>query len=233
MMKKIFLLLPFCTIALSACTRAKYPQAPVVHEFKTQELMTSQDTLNSSYSNISITNGTGASITSSGVFIASYDINDCSACFGSVMAGDNVAGAMIEPVAFGAGQTIQIGQNYLYNLIYNGITVVRNTVGTPPCLLPGCSWNGDTPIAGWCISLNVMSRQSSYTHSNYSNGLNTPANVVPFSGAGNSAPFDYKFDLIDPATLATGGSCLGLVVCDDTTLTCRVSSSQDQRFQAY
>lgn len=197
-------------------------------------LMTAHDAKNLASSNISITNLSGSPITASGLFISSFDINDCSACFGGVVSGDNVGGAMISPVTFEANQKLAIGQNYLYNMIYNGIYYIKNTVGSSPCSLPGCTWPGDDPnVNGWCISINVISPNSNYTYSNYINGSNPPANVPAYSNAGNSIPFDYKYDLFDPSTLGSGSSCLGLITCNDKTLTCQVANAQNQSFRPY
>ncbi|MCL5272247.1 MAG: hypothetical protein M1486_02840 [Gammaproteobacteria bacterium] len=197
-------------------------------------LMTAGDMQGRDLSNITITNRTGFPITVSGLFIASFDINDCSSCFGGVVSGDNLGGAVVSPVTFKVNQSLPIGQNYLYNMLYNGIYYIKNTVGSSPCSLPGCSWPGDDPnVKGWCISINVVSPNSRYTYSNYTNGSNPPANVPAYSNAGNSTPFNYKYDLIDPATLGAGNTCLGLITCNDQTLTCQVATAQDQSFQPY
>lgn len=197
-------------------------------------LMTASDLESSSLSNISITNLTNMSITASGLFIASFDINDCSSCYGNIVSGDNLAGAVVSNVVFKPKQSVSIGQNYLYNMIYNGIYFIKETIGASPCSLPGCSWPGDEPnVKGWCITINVISRNSNYTYSNYTTGSNLPANTPAYSVAGNSMPFDYKYDLIDPNTLGTGNACLGLITCNDKTLTCSVSTPQNISFQSY
>jgi hypothetical protein len=197
-------------------------------------LMTVRDVQNNTLSNISISNHAGQSVDTAGLYIASYDVNDCSACFGNVTAGDNVGGTVITPVTFKPNQTLPIGQNYLYNMIYNGIYFIKQTVGSSPCSLPGCSWPGDDPnVNGWCISINVISRHSSYTYSNYVNGSNPPANAPAYAQAGNSNAFDYKYSLINPNTLGTGNACFGPIVCDDKTLTCHVNTAQNESFQPY
>lgn len=196
--------------------------------------MTASDIQSTGLSNITITNQINASITVSGLFIASFDVNDCSACFGNVVSGDNLGGAVVSPLTFKANQTLPIGQNYLYNMLYNGIYYIKNTVGSSPCALPGCSWPGDDPnIRGWCVTINVISPNSSYTYSNYTNGSNSPANAPAYSAAGNSIPFDYKYDLIDPGRLGAGNACLGLITCNDQTLTCKVVTPQNESFQPY
>ncbi|OFZ31290.1 MAG: hypothetical protein A2622_01490 [Bdellovibrionales bacterium RIFCSPHIGHO2_01_FULL_40_29] len=233
MIKKLILFFSFCitATALISCTDSSGPYA--ASHFTTNQLMTAQDAVNSASSNISITNAAGAAITASGLYIASYDINDCSACYGSLYSGNNTTGALVESVSFEAGQSIEIGQNYLYNLLYSGISVMQLNGVPPPCQLPGCSWSGDTPMTGWCLTLGVMSRNSAYTFSSYTNGSLPAANVVPFGQAVTSIPFNYKFDLIDPLTLGAGNACLGPIVCDDRTLNCSVSSRQNQSFQVY
>lgn len=200
----------------------------------TYALMTARDMAVGGSSNISITNNTSQPITVSGLFIASYDINDCSACFGSVVSGDNVGGAVITPATFKTNQSIPIGQNYLYNMLYNGIYYIRTTVGSSPCNLPGCSWPGDDPgVRGWCITINVISPNSGYTYSNYTNGSNPPANSPTYGASGSSIPYNYNYDLIDPSTLGAGNACLGPITCNDKTLTCKVSTPQSESFQSY
>lgn len=196
-------------------------------------LMTGRDMKSSALSNITITNRTSQPITVYGLFIVSFDINDCSSCFGNILAGDNMGGAMASPVTFKINQSVPIGQNYLYNMIYNGLYYVSTNIGTP-CALPGCSWPGDNPtVKGWCVSINVASLNSSYTHSSFSNGTNPPAQVPPYGNAATSIGFDYNYDLINPTTLGTGNACLGPIKCDDKTLTCKVSTPQNQSFQPY
>ncbi len=197
-------------------------------------LMTARDMLSLDLSNITITNQSAAPILVSGLFIASFDVNDCSACFGGIVSGDNLGGAVVSPVTFKTNQSVPIGKNYLYNMIYNGIYYIKNTVGSSPCSLPGCSWPGDdTNVRGWCVSINVISPNSNYTYSSYTNGSNPPANAPAYSQAGNSTPFNYKYDLIDPSTLGAGNACLGPITCNDKTLTCQVANAQNESFQPY
>lgn len=212
-------------LVTSAFAKSKDP-----HDYA---LMTARDIQSIGLSNITISNRTGAPITVSGLFIASFDVNDCSACFGNVLGGDNLGGAVVSPITFKTNQSLAIGQNYLYNMLYNGIYYLKNSIGSP-CSLPGCSWPGDdSNVQGWCITINVLSPNSSYTYAHYTNGSNPPANTPPYSSAGNSTPFDYRYDLIDPSTLGTGSACLGLITCDDTTLTCKVATAQNESFQPY
>jgi len=197
-------------------------------------LMTARDMQGPGLSNITITNGTASPTSVSALFIASFDVNDCSSCFGGVVSGDNLGGAVASRFTFKTNQSIPIGQNFLYNMIYNGIFYIKNTVGSSPCSLPGCSWPGDdTNVKGWCITINVVSPNSSYTYSHYTNGSNPPSDVPAYSNAGNSTPYDYKYDLINPNTLGTGGACLGPITCDDKKLTCRVATAQNESFQPY
>lgn len=197
-------------------------------------LMTKRDMKDNTLSKITITNNTNQSITVSGLFIASFDVNDCSSCFGSIVSGDNLGGAVVSPVTFKSNQAVSMGANFLYNMLYNGIYYIKNTAGSSPCSLPGCSWPGDdTNVRGWCITINAISPNSNYTYSNYKNGSNSASNTPAYSSAGNSTPFNYKYDLVDPSTLGTGSACLGPITCDDKTLTCKVSTAQNESFQSY
>ncbi len=196
-------------------------------------LMTARDMRENALSNVTITNHANQPVSVAGLFIASFDINDCSACTGNIAAGDNAGGAVVSPVTFKTNQSVPIGQNFLYNMLYNGIYYLKTIIGSP-CSLPGCSWPGDDPsVHGWCITINAMSRDSNYTSSNFQNGSNPPANVPAYAAAGNSIPFNYKYDLIDPNTLGTGNACIGPIVCDDQTLTCTVNTAQNESFQPY
>lgn len=224
---KYYLLGFFCGFFLVATSYAQNKNS------YSDALMTANDVNNNAVSNITLINGTSQTISASGLFIASFDINDCSACTGNIIGGDNLGGAVISPVTFKANQSIPIGQNYLYNMIYNGIYYTNNN-SISPCALPGCSWPGDDPtVTGWCITINATALNASYTHSNYTNGSQLPANAPPYSQAGNSAPFDYRYDLINPSTLGGGAACLGPIVCNDSTQTCQVSTAQHETFQSY
>lgn len=197
-------------------------------------LMTALDVQNNSLSNITINNGTSQAISVAGLFIASFDVNDCSACNGNVTGGDNAGGMVVAPVTIQTHQGAAIGQNYLYNMIYNGIYYIRNTVGSSPCQLPGCSWPGDsTSVSGWCISINAASLNSNYTSSTYTNGSNPAAAAPAYAAAGTSPPFHYNYDLINPLTLGAGAACLGPITCNDQTLTCRVTTPQSESLQSY
>lgn len=203
-------------------------------EMDAYALMTARDIQGSGLSNITLANRTDAPLSVSGLFIASFDINDCSSCFGNVVSGDNLGGAVVSSLTFKKNQSIPIGQNFLYNMIYNGIYYIKTTVGSSPCSLPGCSWPGDDPnVRGWCISINAVSPDTSYTYSHFTNGSNRPANVPAYAQAGNSTPFNYKYDLINPNTLGTGAACLGPISCNDKTLTCQVATAQSESLQAY
>lgn len=224
--RKAYLL---CILSGAVLTMSVYAQNK---DIENVGLMTAQDVREKSISNISITNGTNQTITSSGLFIASYDLNDCSACTGGIIGGDNLGGALVSFVTFGPNQSVPIGQNYLYNMIYNGIYYARSNISTP-CFLPGCSWPDDIDIEGWCLTINAISLDSDYTFSNYRNGSNPPSNTPAYGVAGDSTPFDYQYDLIDPLTLGGGDACLGPIVCDDRTLNCKVSNAQSETFAPY
>lgn len=196
-------------------------------------LMTARDMKANALSNITLINQTAQPITTYGLFIATFDSNDCSSCTGSIIGGDNMGGSVTSPVTFNVNQSVPIGQNYLYNMIYNGIYFIRTNVGSSPCSLPGCSWPGDTTTLRWCVSINAVSLDSNYTHSNFTNGSNPPANAPPYAAGTTSSGFDYKYPLINPNTLGTGNACLGPITCNDQTLTCTVSTPQSESFQPY
>ena len=226
MKSQIYVILGITSLMMNAYAKNDAPNS--------YALMTAHDMHENALSNVTITNRTAQPITVSGLFIASFDINDCSSCYGSVTAGDNLGGAIVSPITFKVNQTVPIGQNYLYNMIYNGIYYIKNSVGSSSCSLPGCSWPGDdTTVTGWCISINVVSLDSNYTSSSYKNGSNPPANSPPYAWAGTAPAYHYNYDLINPTTLGNGNACIGPITCNDNTLTCKVSTAQNEVFQPY
>lgn len=205
----------------------------------TYALMTMQDMQNNAVSNVTITNGTGQNIPAATLFISNYDAisptdGDCSICTGGITGGGNLGGVVLSPVTFNPSQVLPIGQNYLYNMIYNGIYFIKTTAGSSACALPGCSWPGDTPQR-WCLDINIISRHSSYTYSTYTSGSNPPANTPAYGAAGDSPPdqFNYKYSLINPALQGVGNACIGPITCNDKTLTCTVSTAQNETFRPY
>ncbi|HLB56885.1 MAG TPA: hypothetical protein VJK30_06130 [Coxiellaceae bacterium] len=196
--------------------------------------MTARDMTSGANSNITIINGAGQTLATAGLFIASVDndADNCMSCTGNIIGGDNAAGTMIGAATFTPGQSLAIGQNYLYNMIYNEIYFIR-TNASSPCALPGCSWPGDTANTKWCLTINVISKNSNYTYSNYKNGSNPSAQAPAYAAAGNFSPFDYSYDLINPNTLAIGNACLGPITCNDKTQTCTVSTPQNETIRAY
>lgn len=232
-MRKKYLLFFLYTAALTSSIHSQAKQDR--EQNFNPGLMTSQDVLNKDFSNISIINHTLLPITVSGLYIASFDVNDCSQCFGNVIGGNNVLGTFVEPVFFRVNQNVPIGQNYLYNMIYTGLYSVQQTIGSSPCALPGCSWPGDDSqgVKSWCLSIGAMSLNSNYTFSSYTNGNNPPASVVPFTQAVKSPPFNYNYDVINPMLFGTGGPCFGPITCDDKSLTCSVQTPQSEAMQPY
>lgn len=223
--------------SLVGCISSVQSQAILdIEKANSQALMTAQDVNHNAFSNITITNRTNQPVTVYGLYIVSYDVDDCSVCTGGVASGNNVLGTFVSPVFFRANQSVPIGQNYLYNMIYNGLYALLSSVAPPPCLLPGCSWPTDiSTIKGWCLTIGAMSLNSNYTFSSYTKPGYPPASIVPFTQAVTSPPnvFNYNYALIDTSSFATGTACLGPIVCDDKSLTCSVSTPQSEAFQPY
>jgi hypothetical protein len=199
-------------------------------------LMTAQDIRNNALSNITLSNQTSQTVTVNGLFIVSVDTaagsDNCSVCSGGVIGGDNMSGAVASSVVLPVNKSAAIGQNYLYNMIYNEMYFIRANIGSV-CALPGCSWPGDTPNTQWCVGINAASLNSNYTYNpTYKNG-STAAAVPAYGSAGLSSPYNYNYDLINPNTLGVGTACLGPITCNDQTLTCSVSTPQSEAFQPY
>lgn len=220
--------------SLCLVTVAAYAQSEISPEKgESPSFLTGQDAANHSLSNITLINRTNQPINVYGLFIATYDINDCSSCTGNVVSGDNLLGAVVQPVFFNVNQSIPIGQNYLYNMLYNGLYALNSQSITPPCLLPGCSWPGDTPIQGWCLNIGALSLHSNYTYSFYAKENYLPASIVPFTEAATNVAYNYNYDLINPELFGNGAACIGPITCNDQSLTCSVRTPQSQSFQPY
>ena len=190
-------------------------------------LMSVQDIQQHALSNINLTNGTGNAISTYGIAITSYDDNNYY-CSGGIISGDNALGYVASVVQFKANQTLAIGQNYLYNLIYNGIYTIVNSAGSSPCQLPGCSWPLDNPT-NWYIKINILSLDSNYTSSTYTHIPYPPSNAIPMGEATSSIAYHYNYQLVDDAQQV----CIGPISCDDQSLNCWVSTPQNQIFKAY
>ena len=236
-MKAYFCCLWFILLTVNNLFFSISADALSVKEHSSKSLMTAPDIQENSFSNVSIKNANSQPIAVAGLFISSFDVNDCSSCSGGVSGGDNLGGALVSPVNISANQSIPIGKNYLYNMIYNGIYYLKKVISSP-CSLPGCSWPGDNPnVRAWCLTINAVSLNSNYTYSNYFPGSGSfPLPASPrYGGAGNATTdqYQYKYDLINPNTLGTGNSCIGPIVCNDKTLTCEVATPQNEVLQAY
>lgn len=201
-------------------------------------LMTARDVQNNTLSNVTITDNAGQTVPVAGIFIPNFtasENNTCSSCIDSY-GSNSLGGTVISPVTFASGQKLSIGQNYLYNMIYNLISSYNTSGsgGTLACSLPGCSWPRDTLVT-WCININIISQHSSYTYNHgYVKSPYPPANAPAYSADGSASAYNYNYDLIDPNTLGTTpGLCLGPVTCNDKTLTCKVSTPQNESFESY
>lgn len=131
-------------------------------------------------------------------------------------AGNISAGALVMPVTIAANTEADVGENYLYNMIYNAIYYLRiiSPMDPPGCALPGCTWGEDTTIYNWCIYVGAIAPASvteEYT-----------AKVVPASSTLSEG--DYDYDLI------SSYEYIGPISCNDQTLTCSVAASQIQSF---
>lgn len=131
---------------------------------------------------------------------------------------DNVAaGAIVMPVTIAANSEAAVGENYLYNMIYNSIYYLRIITPTNPpgCALPGCTWGADTTVYNWCIYAGAISPISATE--DYS------TSVVPASDNPSQLGL-YNYDLI------SSYDYIGPISCNDETLTCSVGTTQTQSF---
>lgn len=185
--------------------------------------MSSQDVLqNDPSSNIYLQNTGSAATTVYGVYVRQYGLVDpgdnCDSPEPIYPGTNNItAGALVTPTLIRAGNSASVGQNYLYNMIFQAIYYERIIIPSSPpgCALPGCTWGDDTTIYNWCIYLGALapvSRSDGYTSS-------VPPSTYLASDAGL-----YNYNLISSYVT------LGPISCSDQTLSCTVESPQTQPF---
>ena len=193
------------------------------HDLNTLALMSAQDLSRNGSSNLNLTNNTGEALNVFGVYLYGVaSITPGLDCINGIAGGSNSTidaymSGLITPIKFAAGQSVPIGQNYLYNMLYAWIYFRVRVGGNVTCSLPGCTWPTDTP-QNWCFQLGAISPDAPYTFSD------TTANIVPFSWAPAEAGHDYN--LISDLSYVW----LGPFTCDDKTLTCTTIEPQYQPF---
>ena len=163
---------------------AKNNHPSLTQELNALTLMTAHDLSKHAGSNLYLTNNTNDAITVYGFYIHGIAwVNAGQSCQDGVMQGENtyqnfnMVGGTATPIPFTVGQSISVGQNYLYNMFYNYLYWTYLTQGGNlqiGCVLPGCSWPGDqNPPLNWCLQVGAISPDSSYTFSQY------PPNIIP------------------------------------------------------
>lgn len=123
-------------------------------------------------------------------------------------------GSVVSPVTIKAGDTVNLGANYLYNMLFQAFYYAAVSSLPPSCSLPGCTWGDDSAIYQWCIYLGALSPVT--TTSGYT------ANVPPSADIASSGAYNYN--------LISSYITLGPITCNDETLTCRVENNQTQNF---
>lgn len=173
-------------------------------------------------SNFSLENTGASSATVYGLYVRQFSYvaegESCTSATIMYASADNIAaGAIVMPVTIEANTEAAVGENYLYNMIYNATYYLRiiTPVSPPGCALPGCTWGEDSTIYNWCIYVGAMAPVS--VTADYT------ANVVPASDTlSQTNLYDYNrissYDYIGP------------ISCNDETLTCSVATSQTQSF---
>ena len=203
--------------------------SPLQYDLNTLILMNARDLFNGS-SNLNLINNTGTDLTVYGVYLYGVAfITPGLDCMNGIVGQTNsttqafISGP-VTPIQFKVGQSVPIGQNYLYNMLYDWMYFYATIGGTPGCLLPGCTWTGETPH-NWCFQLGATSPDTSYTYPI------TGTNVAPFSWAPSRPPF-YAYNLIPNPGPDDAYTWLGPFTCDDKTLTCTTSVPQYQSFSS-
>lgn len=185
--------------------------------------MTPQDILSkSAISNINLQNNSNSAVTVYGLYVRQFSfVNPGDTCahatvmYPTALANENTTGgAFLMPTVINAHNSVVVGNNYLYNMIYEAIYYL-SIIGTTKCLLPGCTWPTDTTTYNWCIYLGALAPVT--TSDGYT------ANVPPEAyAASNGLVYDYN--------LVSNYIYLGPISCDDQTLSCTVVTQQTQSF---
>ena len=202
----------------------------------TLSLMTSSDLSSNRSSNLNLTNNTGQALTVYGVHFygVSWILPGQDCINGIIQSGGNfnqqsgMEGTVVTPIPFAVGQSIPIGENYLYNMIYNWIFWrYASNNHSIPCFLPGCSWAGDPGPFNWCLQVGITSPDSYYTGSPYKS--NTAPFAWPPNLNSNGDGGNYSYDLIPNFSNFVW---LGPFTCSDQTLTCSTPIPLYQSFPA-
>lgn len=216
----IFIFIVFATLGLDA--EAKTINKPSRPKYSTR-FSTAQDSsssINSSHFKLKNTGASPATVYGLYVRQFAYVVEGESCTSATVMysSADNVAaGAIVMPVTIAANSEAAVGENYLYNMIYNATYYLRIiTPSSPPgCALPGCTWGDDSTVYNWCIYVGAIAPVSvteDYTTS-----------VVPASDTPSQVGV-YNYDVI------SSYEYIGPISCNDATLTCSVTTTQTQSF---
>lgn len=211
---RFFLLLIFVAQSLVATALAKSSSL---------EFMTSQDLAAASNpsSNINLKNDGTTPVTVYGLYVNQFYFvapgASCSSATSMFTATNITAGSVLMPVAINPGKSVAIGQNYLYNMLFqaNYYINITHPSSPPGCALPGCTWGSDTTTYNWCIELGAIAPVSTTT--------GYTANVPP-STTDASIPGTYDYNLVNNYIT------IGPISCNDQTLTCSVASPQTQSF---
>lgn len=208
---------------------------PMLAQAVTPGFLTSRDVLtNDAGANIYLRNSTHSAVTVYGLYVrqlawvapgqscdqATEIYPQLAGASSSPFSANMTAGAVVTPTPINAGQSAELGGNYLYNMIYGANFYVYLMVSSSPpgCALPGCTWGNDHTTYHWCMYLGAMAPVS--VSADYSMA-NVPPAVSTASSAGN-----YDYNLISTNAYAY----LGPITCDDQNLRCSVATPQTQSF---
>lgn len=215
----IFVFVVFAALCLAAGAQSTNKPSKPKHSTR---FSTSKDLAASiNESNFKLKNTGASPATVYGLYVRQFSYvaegQSCTSATIMYPSSDNIsAGAMVMPVTIEANTEADVGENYLYNMIYNATYYLRIiTPSSPPgCALPGCTWGEDSTIYNWCIYVGAIAPVSvtgGYT-----------AKVVPASDSLSGG--GYNYDLI------SSYEYIGPISCNDQTLTCSVATSQTQSF---
>lgn len=202
--------LRFCFIAfLYCCGTTTFADVldPIPPQFKT-----SSD-LSGNANSLFTVKKLGAAKTIYGLYLPqlAYTTTDCNSAI-VLYTSTNVAGAMYSSRLMPTNESVSVGKNYLYNMLYTAIYYNnQNSFSSSVCTLPGCSWFTDiSPPIKWCVYVGAIAPNPPIT------GTNVAPYGQAISGAG------YNYDAVNSYQY------IGPISCNDSTLECSLDSAQEQ-----
>lgn len=151
-------------------------------------------------SGLTIKNTSPSTKTVTGFYFTSLDPGSTSPCFGNIVAGANLFGALWSPIEVPAHEKVSLDQTYLYNAMANFLYQIIGVVGSIPVDTPG-------GMDSWCVTIGLASE--------------TPA--AQLMNDNIIGPMTHN-------TVSGDSTEEVIISCDDATFTCMATPAVNQLF---